>query len=165
MQNTKKQREKIAQEIERSFVSNIYPGDDKLIRNSENYEADELIQDFESKSWKEIDLKITYRHRLSLPLFTSEAFCFFLPGLLIATLRAPRSSEYNPGEILEFIFYNLIPSNDADDNEMMWLLGVIDGLNSYQKASIGKFIRFFIETNPEHAKLYKDKAYKLWNLE
>jgi hypothetical protein len=161
MKNTKKQRAEIAQEIESSFATNVYPGDDKLVINSQHYEADDVMQDFSGKSWKEINLELAYKHRLSFPLFTPEAFRYYLPGMLIAALQAPTGSENNPSEILEFIFYSLIPLND-DNNETKRLFDTMSGLNSQQKASIRKFIWFFIETNPHHAKLYKDKANKLW---
>lgn len=158
MKNTKKQRAEIAQEIESSFATNVYPGDDKLVINSEPYEADDVMQDFSGKSWKEINLELAYRHRLSFPLFTLEAFRYYLPGMLIAALEAPAGSA---GEILEFIFYSLIPLND-NNNETKRLIDVMSGLNSQQKASIRKFIWFFIETSPQHAKLYKDTADKFW---
>src|SRR6266498_4179169 len=114
---TETDREQLVQQIENSFDNTQYPEDYRLVLNPEHYEADEIIEDFKGKHWKEITLELAYKHRLSLPLFTSQAFRFYLPGMIIASLQAPAESEQNPGEILEFIFYNLVPENN-DNKEI-----------------------------------------------
>lgn len=161
MLDTNKQRKEIIHEIEKAFSGIDYPGDERLVTNIEHYEADEIIEDFKGKSWKEIPLKLVYKHRLSIPLFTPEAFRFFLPGLLIAALKAPVGSEYNPGEILEFIFYNLVPVSD-EIHETTMLSDRINGFTPQQKASVGRFVWLFIESSPHHNELYKNKVSKFW---
>lgn len=161
MQETKDERKEIIQEVERSFANTTYPGDDKLVMNPNHYEADDVIQDFKGKRWEEITLELAYKHRLSLPLFTSEAFRFYLPGLLVAALQAPDEAEQNPGEVLEFIFYSLIPLKNEDKYQTK-LFDRINSFTSQQKASLAKFIHYFTETNPHNKELYGDTVSTLW---
>ncbi|MEO8391665.1 MAG: DUF6714 family protein [Chloroflexota bacterium] len=163
MQEIKNERKDIIQEVELAFANTTYPGDDKLVVNPNHFEADDVIQDFKSKRWEEVTLELAYKHRLSLPLFTSEAFRFYLPGLLVAALKAPAETEQNPGEILEFIFYSLIPLKN-EGNDKTKLAARINGFTSQQKASLAKFIRFFIETNPQYKELYGDTVSTLWKV-
>jgi hypothetical protein len=163
MQGTTNERKEIIEEIEHAFANITYPGDDRLVINPSHYEADDVIQDFKGKRWEEITLELAYKHRLSLPLFTSEAFCFYLPGLLVAALRAPAESKQNPGEILELIFYSLIPLKDESDDTAR-LFDRIKCFTPQQKASLGKFVRFFIQTNPNLNELYGDAASELWKV-
>ena len=157
MRDTKREREKIIQEIKNVFADVPYPGDERLVTTLNHFEADEIIEDFKGKSWKEISLELAYKYRLSLPVFTPEAFRFYLPGLLITALQAPATSKYNPGEILEFIFYNLVPTGRTAHE-----MALIDDFTSQQKMSLSKFVWFFIETNTKHNEIYRDKAIELW---
>jgi hypothetical protein len=162
MQDTKKKREEIIEEVERAFAHSVYPGDDRLVITTNHYEADDVIQDFKGKYWAELTVELAYKHRLSLPLFTPEAFRFYLPGLLVAALQASTESEENVGEILEFIFYSLVTLKGEDDN--IKLFDIINGFTSQQKASLAKFIRYFTGTNLYYDALYGDTVRALWKV-
>lgn len=151
----------LIQEIQQAFSDVMYPGDDKLVINPNHYEADDVERDFKGKHWKAITLKVLYEHRLSLVLFTPEAFRFYLPAFIIVPLSADIDSKYLPGEILEFAFYALIPLNEFGADKDMFL-DRLKGLTSQQRSAIAKFVMYFLDSNPIHAKLYRSKAEEFW---
>jgi hypothetical protein len=159
---TKREKELI-QQIESSFVDSHLAGDYELVVNPEHFEADELIRNFKGKNWQEIKLKTLYWHRLSLPLFTVEAFRYFLPAFLVVPLRASLHSKYNPSEILEFVFYGLI-SSSGEPNRTLKLNEIINGLSIEQMSAVENFVKYFLEKNPLHAKFYSEQAKNFWNI-
>jgi len=152
----------VAQEIQIAFADVDLPEVGKLVTNPNHYEADEVIEDFGGKHWNDITLEVAYWHRLSLPLFTPEAFHFYIPAFLVKPLLAPFDSEYNPGEILEFAFYSLLPLEDEERYQMKKLLENVKKFTPQQHTAVRKFIEYFLKTNPFLPETYVEKAKKFW---
>lgn len=154
-------RRQVIAALEHAFAKLPQP-EEPIVVNLTHYEADDVVQDFSGKHWREITLEIAYRHRLSLPLFTPQAFRFYIPGLLIAALQAPFTSEYPTGEILEFIFFSLMPHTEHD---VAKLLDIVNGFDTLQKASLEEFVRFIVKGNPYCKQLYNQHGHQVWNIE
>lgn len=68
-------------------------------------ECQDLRKTFANKNWKNIDRKIIEKNYDQLPLFSAEAFHYFLPSYLIYSLE-----NFNNNFVLEFTIYALNPS-------------------------------------------------------
>ncbi|MBA3873067.1 MAG: hypothetical protein H0X30_28370 [Anaerolineae bacterium] len=158
-----KREQELIQQIESAFVDSVRPSDDELIVNPEYDKADKFIQDFKGKTWQDVTLEILYRRRLQLPLFTAQAFRYFLPAFLIAPLRPSSDSKYNSDEISEHVFYSLI----SPAGKFIWTLklkDIISGLSAKQKLAVTSFIQYFLENNPQIAALYADQVKSFWSI-
>ena len=156
---TKREKELI-QQIESAFADSPRMSDYELVVNPEYDKADKFIQDFKGKNWQDVTLEILYHRRLQLPLFTAEAFRYFLPAFLTVPLRAA-DSKYKPDEIMEHVFYSLI----SPDGKFIWTLKlkeIIKGLLAKQKLAVTDFIQYFLEHHPQQAALYSEQVKNFW---
>lgn len=71
-------------------------------------ECFEVRKAFRSKIWKTIDDKILEENFDKLPLFSSEAFYYFLPAYLIYSFE-----NFDDNDVCEFTIYALSPNKDS----------------------------------------------------
>jgi hypothetical protein len=162
MTDIKTLKKEVVQEIQSAFADVKLPEGSKLVTNPNHYEADEVIEDFSGKHWNDITLEVAYWHRLSLPLFTPDAFHVYLPAFLVRPLLAPFDSEYNPFEILELAFYSLIPLEGEAIHNMKQLVENVKKFTPPQKSAIKKFVEYFLQANPHHAQIFGERAKEFW---
>jgi hypothetical protein len=81
----------LIKDVENAFSDTQYPRDDNLVFDNNNNYSDviETKQDFLGKHWKNLSIDIINHHRDDLPVLTPEAFCFYLPAFLIASISYP----------------------------------------------------------------------------
>src|SRR5438270_13812260 len=82
--------QELARQVETAFSDVPYPGDDAIVPLYDNEphcdECANLARTFRSKNWQSVPLEILFLERGSLPLFTAEAFRYYLPAFLRAAL-------------------------------------------------------------------------------
>jgi hypothetical protein len=132
-------REQLVKQIEDAFSDVEYPGDEKIVITTEYFDNLKLLLDFKGKHWKEINTEMILQHRFDLSRLTPEAFRFYLPAYLIASLRGE-----DRGEIIPHVIWNLDPQ-ESEGNFRNEFLARVKGLSSKQIAAIKAFIKFFVE--------------------
>jgi signal transduction histidine kinase len=88
-QRRRKDPREVIEEIERSFGATTYPGDDKIVydQSGGHLECAEVGAAFRGKRWQELSSSLLAREESALAFFTPEAFLYYLPAYLRATLQ------------------------------------------------------------------------------
>jgi hypothetical protein len=73
--------------IVHAFSNNVYPGDDRLtVYDPAGRECDETFQLLRGKTWQECPVAEFLRGDTPIPDLTPEAFCYYMPAMLIASI-------------------------------------------------------------------------------
>lgn len=136
--------EKLARKIRDVFSSNEYPGDDKLVAGDDP-ECLEIRAAFKGKRWEEVPLPVLDYHYSSLSFFSPEAYRYYLPAFLLASVLSYRAAGMVPGAT---VFSLTAPRTQG--KIMDWFLERIRGLTPSQKAVIKEFLEFMdLEHGPD----------------
>lgn len=145
------------QKIEQAFAGAEHPGQDRLVAYPDYWESPSVIESFADTAWDSVPLDTLINHRLSLPLFTPEAFRFYLPAFLRAAVLHPVAVD----TLTENLFFMLTPPESAGP-EMDLFLGRVAGLNAAQKAVIRKFIKLYNETETSYPDPRRERSSNFW---
>lgn len=148
----------LSHEIERAFAGVENPGKDKLVEYPDHWESPEVVESFADMHWDAVPLDTLVKHRLSLPLFTAEAFRFYLPAFLRAAVLHPAAVD----TLTENAFYMLTPPESIGP-EMEQFLARISGLSAQQKAVIAKFIKLYNERETSYPDPQRERAASFWD--
>lgn len=98
--------------ILRAFAATPYPGDDNLVTNSTNQdpESQEIAEAFRGKQWNTISAKTLHEFAQALPLFTPEAFRYYLPAYMLESISLPESEDI----LKDVVPFNLMPPSDRN---------------------------------------------------
>ena len=86
------------------------------ITSHECEECDEVRAAFSGLQWDEVPDGIIQQHYDSLPLFTAEAFRYYLPAYVLSAAAEIRTHSYG-GKVAEFLTYSLAPEWAAKGGE------------------------------------------------
>jgi hypothetical protein len=153
---SQEREEKLIQEIEKAFLHTTYPGDDYLAYALTRADYWKLMNDFKGNHWKKIPPEILVKHVYDLPLFSPEAFRFYLPAYLLASLRGEPSGDFG-----EFTYYEFVPPED-EGSDMEYFLKRVEGFDRPQRASIRQFVELFIEADPYDTNGLNARTKKFW---
>ncbi len=103
MSVSKLQTEILKQKIIESFAAVPYPNG--VIAPHECDKCLDLRETFVNENWQTIDSKILEENYSKMPLFSSEAFHYFLPAFLIYSL-----DNFNDNLVCQFTIYTLSSS-------------------------------------------------------
>jgi len=102
--------------IHRAFASVGYPGDDNIVGSICCEEEERVIADFRGKKWKDVPEEVVDYHYDSLPLFSPEAYCYYLPRYFCTGLdMLAGGGDLN---VLAFTMYSLYPDPIPGDEEV-----------------------------------------------
>jgi hypothetical protein len=107
----------LKQNIIEAFYDVPYPK--SSIAPHECEECREIRETFAGKNWKNIESKILEENYGIIPLFSPEAFHYFLPAYMVYSLENTRENYLN--EVFEFTVYTLVPSKDIKENPSYWI--------------------------------------------
>lgn len=65
------------QKIREAFGVRPYPGDDKIVIDRDDLESMDVAKEFKGRRWEELAVEAIGRNYCSLPLLTTEAFCYY----------------------------------------------------------------------------------------
>ena len=119
------------------YIREAFPVDlppEVLIQHSCN-ECYSLQKAFIGKRWTEVPGITIVENYDKLPLFTPEAFAFYVPAFMTFVLREATQDD----SVLEFLIYSLSPSGD---NSESFLNLRKEKLNSAQRKAICNFLHF-----------------------
>jgi hypothetical protein len=134
---SKAERQQLARKIRDAFSTNDYPGDDKLVVGDDP-ESLQIRDVFKGKRWEEIPLSVLDYHYSSLSFFSPEAYRYYLPAFLLASVLNYRSAGMVPLSTI----LSLIAPKKQGKMMMDWFLGRVSGLTPAQKAAIREFLEF-----------------------
>lgn len=83
-------------QISEAFSQRPYPGDDRIIDNYENLDSINVLRQFKGVRWQDVPARVIDYNYGSLPSFTTEAFCYYLPAYLVHSLQAIDSDSNVP---------------------------------------------------------------------
>ncbi|MBC8100889.1 MAG: hypothetical protein H7Y11_15725 [Armatimonadetes bacterium] len=85
----------LVNKIEMVFEPIKYPGDTLITYTNDPYhlEAVEIAQALQGKHWKSLTNQELRYHAASLSFFTPQAFCFYLPAYMIASITGYKLTD------------------------------------------------------------------------
>jgi hypothetical protein len=92
--------------IEKAFADVSCPGDDNIADHQDCPECDEMRAFFRGKSWRDLKFPELHDFHSSLPLLTDDAFLYFLPGYMLASLDNWSQIENIPFSIIQIGGYS-----------------------------------------------------------
>jgi hypothetical protein len=97
----------LRQTIGRVFAHVPYPGDDNITRCPYDCsECGQIARFFRAKSWDQLAAEDLRRHHTALALFTPEAFQYFLPAFMLASLSSFENGDVLPDAIRFYFEYS-----------------------------------------------------------
>lgn len=124
--------------IEEPFSDVPYPGDDNITNHPGCLECEEIREYFRGKSWRDLESLDLYPYQ-ALSLFTPEAFHYFLPGYMLATLNAN-------GPALDMVAYGVISlggyRGQADASIEKHAISRLCLFTKEQREVIAEYLRF-----------------------
>ncbi|MDB6112373.1 MAG: hypothetical protein JWR69_4123 [Pedosphaera sp.] len=86
--------------IQEAFAGVPYPGDDNITRCPYNCSECRRIADyFKGKEWAQQGTEELRKHHVALSLFTPEAFHYFLPAFMLASIDSYEKGDVIPDAI------------------------------------------------------------------
>ena len=124
--------------VEEAFRDSEYPGDDRLIDSAVpqhvlDPEAAEIREAFVRKNWQDVDRKDFIGWPQAISFFTSIAFVYYLPGILLATLDLDAESGYFTESFIRRL--------TADNKRQSDFTEITDLLSPEQKRIIAKYLK------------------------
>jgi hypothetical protein len=89
----------LQENIERAFADVPYPGHTQITAHR-CPECDEIADYFRDTAWRGHSIEHLGSHASALALFTPEAYRYFLPGFMLATLENPQAADAIAGNIV-----------------------------------------------------------------
>jgi hypothetical protein len=149
MTSTDERIGEIRRRINQAFADAAAPTGSVIEHNCEECFA--LETTFANRKWQEIDLEVVEKNFSNLPLFSPEAFHYFLPAYL---LHALEPAELN-GSVMEFTIYALSPNKEIehDPSRLKWWRRRFASFSSEQLQLIYDF--FDLAATDEHFSIDK----------
>ncbi len=117
----------------------------------------ELRKTFAHKNWKTIDSKILEENYSKMPLFSPEAFQYFLPAFLIYSL-----DNFNDNDVCEFTIYTLSESEkEIKENPDYWRKYFQNRFESFTLKQINlihEFLSLVESKEDDNFYLYRESA-------
>jgi hypothetical protein len=151
---------RLIEQIERAFKDTVYPGDDRIVENPNDMESSRLRARFKGKHWTTVPLSTLIKDRSGLPLMTPEAFRFFLPAYMHASVVYPDAVDVIP----ENVVFHLTPPAERSANAE-WFRERIRGFSPEQMETIRSFIRYWLASLEPDALIDSDERVRHFWLE
>jgi hypothetical protein len=151
MITSKEHLESLKQKIKVAFADVPYPKG--VLAPHECDECREVRRTFLNKNWKTIEPKILEENFGIVPLFSPEAFRYFLPAYLIYSLEH-FSEKYDT--VCEFTIYGVSPSKEAIETRLDYLQQRFKNFTSEQMSCIYEFLNYV--RNDENFESFSEEA-------
>lgn len=149
-------RQELAQQVEIAFSDVPYPGDDNIAKSPNTSLSSGISTLFVGKNWQEVPLSSLFQERLSLGLFTPEAFCYFFPAFLRAVLLHSDQMD----TLWENLFFDLTPPEN--EIKMGVFLDKVSRFNQQQIEVIKAFIKLYISIERSYPDPKRERASDFW---
>ena len=123
-----------------AFSSTPHPGE-RNVTGHPCEECHELRDTYGPLTWDTVPSEIIDQNFGQLPLFTPEAYRYFLPAYLLRCLDIDDPDNL----VCEFVIYSLTP-DDTDDNQKQWIADRHNLLDREQKGAVAAFLKHILDT-------------------
>jgi hypothetical protein len=145
-------RLKLVRQIEEVFADTPFPGDE----NISPYEYEIHVELFRGRHWKDIPLETIFRERGELSFFTPEAYRFFLPAFMRATLLHYIEMDTLSGNLIS----HLSPKHgDSDSGLHNLFIRMNNGFSRTEQKAILAFLESYLQLFPEEYSV-EDRVYR-----
>ncbi|MGB3691422.1 MAG: DUF6714 family protein [Spirulinaceae cyanobacterium] len=129
----------VEESIRQAFKDSPYPGDSNLvtIKNSYDFEEQEIFESFVGKHWEEVSLDTLKLHHEALCFFKPEAYRFYLPAYLLATAKSYYQAGNIPGSVVSCLNISNMRGHQRER-----FIAIMSGFSDQQKKAILSFLRF-----------------------
>lgn len=134
--------------IERAFAEVPYPGDDRIVRQSEcmDLERDDVERAFKGKDWRDVlDYPVEFLryHNSALSDFTPEGYQFYLPAYLIAT-----AENYAHVDVVSDAVVFSLKADGRSPESLAFYQERMMRLTSAQRKAIKSFLEYLKAQHP-----------------
>lgn len=140
----------LIQKVKSAFEATPSP---KFIIAHECEECFQLEASFRNKNWKTIEDKLIEENFSNLPLFSSEAFNYFLPAYLIYSLK-----NFDENFVCEFTIYALTPSNKNAENDLEYWKYKFEHFTDEQMNVIYGFLSLVLTKSDDNFDLFHEQV-------
>jgi hypothetical protein len=112
-------------------------------------ECPEIAKAFRGRRWDAVPLETLRYHHEALFLFTDEAYRYFLPAYLTATVKSYKKA----GNISHSVVFSLRP-RPKDDPELKRFRARMGGFSKTQKVAIRAFLEHMVAEHDEDDPLH-----------
>jgi len=136
--------EDLADQIEKAFGPEQYPGDNRLAKGS-SMEATEVSTFLRGRRWQDLSVEELTRNHESLFFMTADAVRYYIPAFLIASVRHYDDSDQIPSTLVFFL--NPCAMNDPHyQSRFRERFGL---LNDSERNAIKAFLEHLRDTHSE----------------
>jgi hypothetical protein len=144
-----KAKQQIKETIENAFTNTSYPGDGNLTVHKRGFDCDdcdELAADFKGRVWSEVPLVVVQWHYEEISLFSPEAYRYYLPAYMLASLD-PADSE-PARSIPNSVLYSLSkPKTSSKSDLTTWFYRRVCGFTAEQQSAIKAFLVYLLDNH------------------
>lgn len=144
--------DRLINEIKAAFADRKYPGDDHIVRGWDtpiSSDESDIFRLFGGRHWSEVPHQELLKKEEALSFFEPEAFCFYLPAFLIATLHDPEEADVTLDHCV--YCFNIAPDNQNRN----FNLARITLFNKDEKVAIARYLAAISEMYPNEVSFRK----------
>lgn len=130
--------EEVKTKIANAFAEAPYPGDGNLV-SGHDPECREIARAFAGKRWSEVGAEMVGAYSQALPLFTPEAFRYYLGAYMMAAIDASEEAAK------DFVVFNLIPPRRTTGWRADFFRTRAGQFNVAERQAIGSFLELMKE--------------------
>jgi hypothetical protein len=126
-----------------AFADVPYPGDDHITSHQDCLECEAIARYFCGTSWRDHQLAKLWEYHAAIALFTPQAFHYFLPAFMLATLEHPQDADLIPHSIASQFTR---PLQTENDERCRYFTDRFSLFTAPQRAAIAAFLRGYAAT-------------------
>jgi len=137
-------KKSLLERIRGAFGTKTCPGCDRLVEGDSS-EAEQIAESLIGRRWQDLDIEfLCSEHVVRFSLMTQEAFCYFLPAFMSASISDYATAESLARNLVRALTVppaeELAGSAYADDREKF--LDTMRGLNKEQGRAVCEFLEY-----------------------
>lgn len=121
-----------------AFADMPYPGDENIVVDQDVFDPEcaEIVRAFTGMKWQDVPVEMVRRFKDALPLFTPEAFGFYVPTYMTACIDAPHEVDV----ALDSVLFNLTPPVPESGWQWDFFQARVEGFKGPQADAIQSFL-------------------------
>ena len=144
--------------IESAFSFSIYPGDSNLGESHQEQDNIEIIDCFKGKHWRDVSPENVRAQSFNLYFFTPDAFRFFLPAFMRATLLHSEETDIAWG----FTFGCLVPPEEYVAEAMRTFMTRVEGFTPAQRNAVKAYVDLYVQIETSYPDPRRECAAAFW---
>lgn len=143
----------VRESIKAAFANVPYPGDDRIADHQNCLECDDVRAHFRGATWFGHSVEELQQYRSALPLFTPEAFQYFLPAFMLVSLEAWHEADDIPFSVMCMC---LPPDPNEDEDMQEYGKKRIEILTHQQREAIAAYLKEWANSDAPLTEAYAE---------